>query len=408
MSADDVLRASVAGMPLPPLPRPSFTTPPPLHQARVAIVTTAGLMRPGEQAWGHDDTGFRIFHRGEPDVMIGHVSMSFDRSGAIVDPNVIIPLDRLDEMAAEGVIGSAADRHLSFMGAIREMPLMMTVVLDSGPAAAAVLRQDGVDVVLITPVCPACSRTVTVLGHVFEAEGLATVVLASNQGITERSRPPRALLCDFPLGRPLGRPSDPAFQRRVLDAAFSLLERTDGPVLEQFPESIKDEADTPMACTLPPHHDPSVPVQISEARSLRPAWERTRASLQRTQVGRRVGAEGVPEAIERFLAIAQGKPWVEQFADLDEFLQTAMDIRVYYEEAALGLADHVPAARSSEAWFFQRTETGRLFREVVRVIRETGQEEGLGLAGTFYIVPLSQDDVYGSDPPWQVEAPAPM
>ena len=61
----------------------------------------------------------------------------------------------------------------------------------------------------------------------------------------------------------------------------------------------------------------------------------------------------------------------------------------------------VPAARSSEAWFYQRTETGKLFREVVRVLRETGQEAGLGIAGLFYLVPLSQSDGDRANPPWQ-------
>jgi len=42
----------------------------------------------------------------------------------------------------------------------------------------------------------------------------------------ERSHPPRALHCEFPLGRPLGRPGDAAFQRRVLVAALRLLERS--------------------------------------------------------------------------------------------------------------------------------------------------------------------------------------
>jgi hypothetical protein len=63
------------------------------------------------------------------------------------------------------------------------------------------------------------------------------------------------LHCDFPLGRPLGRPlgwplgrpHDADFQHEVLAAAFGLLERTDVPVLEDFPVTITDEADTPLS-----------------------------------------------------------------------------------------------------------------------------------------------------------------
>ena len=42
------------------------------------------------------------------------------------------------------------------------------------------------------------------LAHVFEAAGLATVVLSTIRPVAEKMAPPRALHCEFPLGRPLG------------------------------------------------------------------------------------------------------------------------------------------------------------------------------------------------------------
>ena len=48
-------------------------------------------------------------------------------------------------------IGSVASRHLSFMGAQTDHTLT-TLRLDTGPAAARLLLDDGVDVVLLTPV----------------------------------------------------------------------------------------------------------------------------------------------------------------------------------------------------------------------------------------------------------------
>jgi D-proline reductase (dithiol) PrdB len=401
-TADAVLRRSMAEQPLPPLPDPTaFTVPPELSGARVAIVTTAGLMRPGEAVWTHSDSSFRAFGQDERELMVGHVSMNFDRAGATVDPNVVFPRDRLAELAADGVIGSVAERHLSFMGAgIRGREEVSTLFLDSGPAAAATLRADGVDVVVLTPVCPACSTTVTLLGHVLEAQGLSTIVLASNLRITERAHPPRALYCDFPLGRPLGRPLDPPFQRSVLEAAFALLRVERGPVLEVFPDVIADEADTPMACVLPPRYDPAVHPAVDEARGLRPAWERASREYG-TQVGRRVGPDDITTSIASFLDIAAQTPWGDRFADEDEMLQTAMDIRMYYEQAALGLSEHVPAARATEAWFYQSTETGKLLREVVAVLRSSDQERGLSPNGLYYIVPLSQFDADDRvNPPW--------
>lgn len=397
LTADAFVRAQVAHLPIPPDLPSAFTPPPPLNQARVAIVTTAGLMRPGEPAWTHDESEFRVFGREERDVIVGHVSMSFDRSGMIADRNVGYPIDRLEELAAAGKIGSVAPRHISFMGGLRMANELSALILDSGPRAAKLLREDGVDVVVLTPFCPACSRTVLILARVLEAQGLSTVVLASNVEIAKRAETPRALFCEFPLGRPLGKPDDTEFQHRVLDAAFDLLQRTEGPVLETFPEVIEDEADTPVACTVPPRYDPSLPPAVDEARGLRPAWDRAREKNGRTNVGLKIDADGVLRAIPLFIAIAEGTPWRELFASEEDMLETAKDIRNYYEEAALELAGHVPAARAAEAWFYRMTRTGKVFLDTFRTLRESGEEKDMSIMALYYIVPASQENAENSE-----------
>ena len=67
-----------------------------------------------------------------------------------MDINVVYPIDRLEELAAEGIIGSVAPRHLSFAG--NQPDDVSTIRLDSGPRAAADLLADGVNVVVLTPV----------------------------------------------------------------------------------------------------------------------------------------------------------------------------------------------------------------------------------------------------------------
>ena len=53
-------------------------------------------------------------------------------------------------MVEEGVIGRVAPRHIAFMGA--QDGNMKTIRMDTAPAAAKLLREDGVDVVLLTPI----------------------------------------------------------------------------------------------------------------------------------------------------------------------------------------------------------------------------------------------------------------
>lgn len=230
-----------------------------------------------------------------------------------------------------------------------------------------------------------CTRAVSTLAHVMEAAGLATIALVSNREQAVRAHPPRALYCDFPLGRPLGRPGDAAFQRRVLSAAFALLDAPATPVLADFAEAIHDRADEPLACPLPPRHDPRLHPAIDEARGLRAAWERTRARFGGTQVGRVVGADGIEGALAALVRIAEGAPPSQAGlpGDLPALL---MDVRCYYEEAALALSPGVPEARTAESWLYRRTETGTLIRAVYAKLAQADPPS----QGLFYVLPLSQ------------------
>ena len=122
----------------------------PLGQCRVAIVTTAALRRAEQDKFGGGDQSFRLLPTTTDGLILGQISPNFDRSGFIIDPNVVFPIDRLREMVDEGVIGSVSDVHIAFLGAQGES--LATMEMDTGPAAAKVLKDAGVDVVLLTPV----------------------------------------------------------------------------------------------------------------------------------------------------------------------------------------------------------------------------------------------------------------
>ncbi|MEO8266081.1 MAG: hypothetical protein ABI706_11310 [Ilumatobacteraceae bacterium] len=207
------------------------------------------------------------------------------------------------------------------------------------------------------------------LAHVLEAHGIATVGISLIRAQAECAKAPRMLHCEFPLGRPLGRPGDPAFQHRVLAAAFALLPRIDVPVLVDFDETIVDEADQPLACSLPPRHDPSLHPAVDEALGLRAAYERRRAATGRTNVVRLGGAARIPELVSAFLRIVDGEAWDAVGLAAEQLGQAALDIRAYYEEAAVELAEHVPAARQAESWFYRGTECGALLRNAQQIIR---------------------------------------
>lgn len=148
--SDRELRAIFNDLPVPVFETTAFTRPPRLAGATVAIVTTAGLHLPEDPGWSRRDQSFRVLPSGRRDLHLGHSSSNYDQSGLLLDLNVVYPSDRLQEMREAGVIGAVAPRHLAFMGSQDET--MSTIRLDTGPAAAKLLLDDGVDVVLLTPI----------------------------------------------------------------------------------------------------------------------------------------------------------------------------------------------------------------------------------------------------------------
>lgn len=127
----------------------------PVAEARVALVTSAGFVAPDETPFDLDlkggDGSFRTI-AGDAvldTLTMHHRSDAYDPAPIALDRNVAFPLDCLRALAADGVIGAVAPRHLSFMGSIT-MPDRL--VGDFAPAAADLLQGDGVDIALLVPV----------------------------------------------------------------------------------------------------------------------------------------------------------------------------------------------------------------------------------------------------------------
>lgn len=122
----------------------------PLARSRLAVVTTAGIHLRGDRPFVSGDATFRRIpsSTGAAELVQSHSSIGFDRTGFIADVNVVFPIDRLREMVAAGRIGELAPTFYSFMGAQRDTA---AIARDGGPQVAAALREEGVDVVLLTP-----------------------------------------------------------------------------------------------------------------------------------------------------------------------------------------------------------------------------------------------------------------
>jgi D-proline reductase (dithiol) PrdB len=126
-----------------------WVTGPSLSRRRAAIVSSAGLCLRGENPFRGRDADYRAIPSGtRPEQLLtSHISVNFDRTGLQEDWNVAFPLDRLNELAAEGTVGSVAATHYSFMGA--SDPMQME---PHARELAGRLKGDQVDAVILAPV----------------------------------------------------------------------------------------------------------------------------------------------------------------------------------------------------------------------------------------------------------------
>jgi hypothetical protein len=136
-------------------PSPWTSLSKPLPEARIALVTSAGLYH------RLSDAPFTKVRGGDPSVRwldsetplaslrIGQTSDAFDRRAIEADPNEAFPLDRLRELVTRQEIGSVASVHPSFNGS---MTAPGRFVRETAPAVASVLLKDRVDAALLVPV----------------------------------------------------------------------------------------------------------------------------------------------------------------------------------------------------------------------------------------------------------------
>ena len=372
-----------------------FNTGPPLRQRKIAIISSAALVRRGQQPFHFGSSEVRAVSAAWPasDILMTHVSISYDRSGFQRDINTIYPIDRLRELAAEGVIGAIADTNYSVLGATDPM-LDPTATEKSVNQIAGHLNQEGVDTVLLCPVCPACTRAVSALGHLIEEQGFSTIALGLVRSQMEQVKPPRGLWTPFEMGRPLGEPEDAAFQRRVLMRALGLLERVDGPViLEDFPDDPPNWSDTPgwkppLRATDQLDADPhAVAGQFSaELQQLRPAWGAAQCRYGRTTVGLSfLEPADWPVFVD---AVLHGElpnaPGHATTALSIRFL--ADDIKAMYSEAAQANSAP-PSSRQIDNWFWRSTIAGSLLREL-RNVATASSNNALKTVGGRFLVPV--------------------
>jgi hypothetical protein len=234
------------------------------------------------------------------------------------------------------------------------------------------------------------------LGHLFEKQGIATTAITLIRLHAEKIAPPRALWVPFDLGRPCGAPNEPAFQRRVLRQALSLLERDEGPVLEDFPDDEPQAAVAQELWSCPISFARSEETLtgaaavertlIDEISAMKPWYERAVEARGRTTVSDTAGSfEEIAACIASMFndELPDSPDPGRSLADAVRL--RAEDLKAFMLEGASAQPGK-PTPGELNEWFWNETKTAQVFHRLRAVCMAQGQPEIQTLG--FLLVPL--------------------
>ena len=238
------------------------------------------------------------------------------------------------------------------------------------------------------------------LAHYFEDEGIATTQISLIREHTLKIKPPRALWVSFPLGRPLGTPNDPEFQRDVLSGALELLHEPGGPVLRDYPRDVVENVAATTVPACPVDFSPRQAELSSAALLLRKfeselnslyTWY-TIACAQKGRTTSGVSNLKIEEIYKLWSDFITGnRQGLARFEPTlaDTLRLTAEDLKSCYFEALSSQPGQPTDAAALADWFWGETHAAAVINEIRKKCLDFGTKE-MALAGKLLLIPRSQ------------------
>lgn len=206
-----------------------------LPMLNLALISTAGAYIDGTQAFDttarDGDSSFREIPIEVEEEDLRYAARGYDPTAVRQDRNVQIPVDRLLEYQANGVIGTLNNVWWSLNGFIPNARLVAETV---APQIIERLKRYEAQAALLVPASLLCHQTTALLARAIELAGIPTMMIAVRRDVVDMTRPPRAAYYGGELGSVVGKPNWKEYQLRVLDESLRWIETFDQPAARKL------------------------------------------------------------------------------------------------------------------------------------------------------------------------------
>ena len=169
-----------------------------------------------------------------------YAAKGYDPADVKEDRNALIPVERLLEYEANGVIGRLNNVWWSLSSYI---PNAALVANELAPRIAERLAHYEVQAALFVPASRLCHQTLGIIARAVEERGIPTMLISIDRAATDKIRPPRTAYYNGKSGATIGAPNWKQYQLRVLDESIRWIETFDQPASKKLTVELENETE---------------------------------------------------------------------------------------------------------------------------------------------------------------------
>jgi D-proline reductase (dithiol) PrdB len=215
-----------------------------LPLTNLALLSSAGAYIDGTESFDttsrDGDVNFREIPVEVEAEDLLYAGRGYDMTAVRQDRNAQIPIERLLEYEANGVIGKLNNVWWSFNGFIPNASLVSSKL---APQLIERLKRYEVQAALLVPASRLCHQTMALIARAVEEAGIPTIMVSVDKVIPEMVRPPRTAYYTGEFGSVVGKPNWKEYQLRVLDESLRWIETFDQPGMRKLAVDLETEVE---------------------------------------------------------------------------------------------------------------------------------------------------------------------